>query len=334
MAKTNKIVNALSISALAGVMASVIVSSSAFAAVDAYTVKVGDSVFEYNTKDLQESFLASKAGSPSVLYTNFTAKIAAAKEFYAFHDAKTGRYIGNDDVTNAFLADRTNFKLDAYVEADKAVAVATLPQVIKSVTVVGGEIVLTDKQTSSIATIASVSATGTKTVKVTFGKAVDTTKAVLNIKKGAAIYGSTVAWNDAKDTATLTTVVNLPAADYTVDVTGLTTTALTKAFTVAAEAATKVEIVSTTVALIDSSTIAFKVSNQYGEDMKINGTVPGVVVSAYNTTQKRVEALTNLTADNKLTLSATFASITPAKLGDVIRITVTYAGLTAQSMLQ
>ena len=175
MAKTNKIVSVLSVSALAGVMASVIVSSSAFAAVHAYTVKVGDVVYEYNTMALQESFLASKAGSPSVLYTNFTKQIAAAKEFYAFHDGKTGRYIGNDNVTNAFLADRANFKLDTYVESDKAVAVANLPQVIKAVSVVGGEIVLTDKQTSGVTIVTSVSAISKTGIDVVLPKA---TKAV------------------------------------------------------------------------------------------------------------------------------------------------------------
>lgn len=174
-------------------------------------------------------------------------------------------------------------------------------------------------------------AIGTKTVKVTFNKVVDTTDVVLNIKKGAAIYGSTVAWNEDKTEATLTAVVNLPAADYSVEVTGLTDKALTKDFKVSAEVASKVEVVQTSVALENSAKIMFKVSNQYGEDMKINGTTSGVVVSAYNTTQKRVETLTNLTADNKLTFKTDFATTSPAKLGDVIRVTVAYAGLTAQS---
>ncbi|MGH4120711.1 cell wall-binding repeat-containing protein [Clostridium sp.] len=182
-----------------------------------------------------------------------------------------------------------------------------------------------------VVSVNAVSAIGTKTVKVTFNKAVDTTKAVLNIKKGAAIYGSTVAWNEGKTEATLTAVVNLPAADYSVEVTGLTDKALTKAFTVSAEVASKVEVVQKSVALENSAKVVFKVSNQYGEDMKINGRTSGVVVSAYNTTQKRVEELTNLTADNKLTFKANFATTAPAKLGDVIRVTVAYAGLTAQS---
>lgn len=182
------------------------------------------------------------------------------------------------------------------------------------------------------AAIDSATATGVKTITVKFNGPVDTTKAVIKVKKGAAIYGSTVAWNDKKDTATVTTIVNLPAADYTVEVTGLTETALTKTVTFAAETASKVEVTSTTVPLVNSATIEFKVSNQYGEDMKVLGTASGVVVSAYNTTQKRVETLTNLTADNKLTFSPTFQSAaSPAKVGDVIRVTVAYAGLTAQS---
>jgi hypothetical protein len=185
-----------------------------------------------------------------------------------------------------------------------------------------------------VASTLEVTPVGTKAVQVKFNKAVDTTKVVLKVKKGAAIYGSTVAWNEAKDTATLTTVVNLPAADYTVEASGLTEAVITKAFTVNAEVASKIEVTSTTVALVASPTVTFKVSNQYGEDMKINGTTTGVVVSAYNTTQKKAQSLSNGTADNKLTFNAGFATTGNAelaKLSDVIRVTVAYAGLTAQT---
>lgn len=332
MAKT-KIVNVLSLSALAGIMASVVISSAAFAAVDSYTVKVGDSVFEYNTKDLQESFLASKAGNPAVLYSNFTAKLAQAKEFYAFHDAKTSRYIGNENVTNAFLADRANFKLNDFVESDKAVAVANLPQVVKSVTVVGGEIVLTDKQTSAVTngTVASVKAVDINKVEVKFTSAVDTAKATFAIKRGAATYASSVTWNDAKNTATLTAIINLPAADYTVEVSGLTETKVVQAFKVVAETASSVEVLSTTATLKNNDTISFVVKNQYGKAMATPVTYATLgAASVYNVTQGKSVDLATVAGKSEIALTNIEAN---AKLADVLRLTISYQGLTAQANL-
>ena len=214
MAKTKKVVNALSISALAGIMASTVLSSAAFAAVDAYSVKVGDNVFEYNTTELQESFLASKAGDEAVLYNDFAAKLEEAKGFYAFHDAKTNRYIAFDNVTNAFLGDRENFKLNDYVEADKAVAVTNLPTVIKSVKVVGGEIKLEDKNTGTVVSeeleVKSVTANNLKEIKIEFNKAVtmDASKlsdyfAVKNGTNDVAILQQTVSTDKKVVTLTL-----------------------------------------------------------------------------------------------------------------------------------
>lgn len=227
MAKTKKVVNALSISALAGIMASTVLSSVAFAAVDAYTVKVGDNVFEYNTAELQESFLASKAGDEAVLYTDFAAKLEEAKGFYAFHDAKTNRYIAFDNVTNAFLGDRENFKLNDYVETDKAVAVTNLPTVIKAVKVVGGEIKLEDKSIGEQAqklVIGEAKADNLKEIKIaitgTVDKATLKTSAFAVAKAGHNVDLEEVTLVD--NTIVLTVVGNLDNQDeYKVTIDGL-----------------------------------------------------------------------------------------------------------------
>ncbi len=78
MAKQNKVVNVLSKASLAGMVASAMLTSQAFAAVDAYTVKVGDDVFKYDKAELVASFLDNSEGLDAplsdlrtVIYINY-----------------------------------------------------------------------------------------------------------------------------------------------------------------------------------------------------------------------------------------------------------------------
>lgn len=183
----------------------------------------------------------------------------------------------------------------------------------------------------TVASIKSAKVTNTNEVTVTLNGAIDPDKATIRIKKGAAIYSSTTKWDETKSVATITTAIALPASEYTVEVSGLTEQPLTTTINVEAEKATSIEIPSTTVELKDGATIDFVVKNQYGKDMKINGSA--VVSSAYNMTQGNSESIVdNAGAESKLDFDR-LVTDAKAKLGDKIRVIITYAGLTAQEQL-
>lgn len=174
------------------------------------------------------------------------------------------------------------------------------------------------------------SAIGVKTVEVKFNGPVDTTKATVQIKKGAAIYSTDVKWNEAKDTATVSTVIALPAADYTAVVTGLTEEPLKYDFTVDAEVETTVAVSSLTLDdATPASQVAFVVSNQYGEDMKVLANDPGLTVSAFNVTKNT--PVTVVEPANQYFTIDTNTNADAFKVGDEIRFTVTYKGITTQA---
>ena len=126
--------------------------------------------------------------------------------------------------------------------------------------------VIEDKLTMTAA------ATKSKKITVTFNKAVDTTKAVIAVTKGAAkpTVTSTTFAADAKS-AEIVMGTKLTEGTYTVTVTGLTDTALTSDITVENEKLTKFELVGTDlVADADATTVAsisYKALNQYDEMM-------------------------------------------------------------------
>lgn len=182
--------------------------------------------------------------------------------------------------------------------------------------------------------VSSVSVVGTKLIEVKFNTAVtDTADLGFKIKRGAAVYSSSVEWNDAKDTATLTAVINLPAADYTVEITGLVEgEVVTKEVTVVAAAASAIEVVSQGIALVNNSQITFKVSNQYGQDMEVDG--GDITASAYNVTQGKEVVLSDVAGtSSKVQTPANFESGAVTELGDVVRVTLSYKGFTVQANL-
>ena len=81
-------------------------------------------------------------------------------------------------------------------------------------------------------TITVAKGEGSKALLVTFSKAVDSTKAVFEVKKGDTVVAQTAKFDDAKKVATLTFTDVLAAGDYTVNVTGLTTNAIKGTYTV------------------------------------------------------------------------------------------------------
>jgi hypothetical protein len=120
--------------------------------------------------------------------------------------------------------------------------------------------------------IASVKATGVKTVQVTLDRDVDTSKATLTLTKGTVTVATTTSWSDDKKSATLSlTDTKLSAGDYTVTLGGLDASAIktaTATFTAQDETVQKIEFVtaSDTIAFTNKASITVKATNQYGEN--------------------------------------------------------------------
>ena len=116
----------------------------------------------------------------------------------------------------------------------------------------------------------SVDAVTTKSLKVKFSKAVDTATAKFEVKKGSIkVNTSAITWNADKTEATVELAGKLTAGEYTVNVTGLTETALTASTTVENEKVEVVTILSEDAVLTGNgtATVGYKVENQYGEDI-------------------------------------------------------------------
>lgn len=181
--------------------------------------------------------------------------------------------------------------------------------------------------------VESVSAIDANQVKVVFNGAVaDTTKATFALKKGAANYFSEVAWNEAKTEAVVTGTIALPAGEYTLEVTGLSETPLTKTVTFEAVKVDSIAVISNDLELKAGAALSYEVRNQYGKDMKVAGS--NVTALAYNVTQGKSHVITaNGTAFAFSTNFATASHADAAKVGDVIRVTLNYSGKTVQKEL-
>lgn len=233
---------------------------------------------------------------------------------------------------------------DPFTVADLATATVEALQaensdgeVLIDALVADGIVTLADAQTAGLVevelAVESVEPTDLNEVTVTFNKAVEDTDDIsFKVKKGAAVYGTTVEWNEAGDAAVLTTVINLPAADYTVEITGAADEVIVEEFTVLAETVTALEVVSTTVELQDDNVITFKVSNQYGDDMSdvVERDDLGAV-SVYNVTQGAAVTTGNVAAASEIALTDIEAE---AEVGDILRVTISYKGFTVQANVE
>lgn len=117
--------------------------------------------------------------------------------------------------------------------------------------------------------VVSVSAINAKGLKVTFNKAVDTTKAVFAVKRsGITANVSKTEWNEEKTEATLTFATKLIKGDYEVTASGVAEEALVKTVAVENERVAEIKILSTNAVTTDAQnvTVGYKVLNQYGED--------------------------------------------------------------------
>jgi hypothetical protein len=190
--------------------------------------------------------------------------------------------------------------------------------------------------------VESVSAVGAKKLEVKFNKAVDTTKATFEVKKGSVkVNISSITWNEDKTAATIELAGKLTAGEYTVNVSGLDEEVLSGKTTVEDEKVAKIEILSTEAPLVDSADsdddivddleVGYRVLNQYGEDItktttlttssnnvKVNpatGTV--TIVGDYNTTTNKTVTFTLIHVQTATTATATVTAVSESKVSEV-----------------
>lgn len=119
------------------------------------------------------------------------------------------------------------------------------------------------------ATVKEVVADTAKSFKVTFSKAVDTSKIKFEVKRGSVDVTVTPKWNDPKTEAVLDSSVKFVEGKYTVVVKNETSEMANKSFDITKERIAKIEIVGDMIVRTKDNEgyIAYKVTNQYGEDI-------------------------------------------------------------------
>ncbi|WP_294740256.1 Ig-like domain-containing protein [uncultured Exiguobacterium sp.] len=164
--------------------------------------------------------------------------------------------------------------IDGKLEGGKFTAEGKMiPDGTHSYSIKIGDIVTPAKEfkVDNAAKVESVSAVTSKSLKVTFNKAVDDTKAMFEVKKdGFKVNSSTISFSADKKTATVELTSKITKGEYAVSVSGLTQSALTGSVVTQDETVSNIEILSET-APLDSlgktATVGYKVVNQYGEDI-------------------------------------------------------------------
>lgn len=130
------------------------------------------------------------------------------------------------------------------------------------------------------AKLESVKAINAKTIEVKFNKAIeDTSKAKVELLRGTFKQNVTLVWAEDKKSVQLVGATNFQAADYTVNVSGLTEKVLTSDVKIEAQKVTSIEILDE-VAVVDkavktdgtfeagtTATVGYVVKDQYGTDI-------------------------------------------------------------------
>jgi hypothetical protein len=188
--------------------------------------------------------------------------------------------------------------------------------------------------------VSGVSAITTKSLKVTFSKSIDTTKATFEVKKGAVkVNSSNITWNEDKTEATIELAGKLTAGEYSVNVSGLAEEVLSGSVKVEDEKVAKIEVLSTEAPLVDADSdnniddlqVGYRVLNQYGEDItkttslttssanvSVNPTTGVVtIVGNYDTTTNKLATFTLIHAQSATTASTTVTAVAEAKVSEV-----------------
>ncbi|MGE7603919.1 hypothetical protein ACQKL5_15710 [Peribacillus sp. NPDC097675] len=154
-------------------------------------------------------------------------------------------------------------------------------------------------EAAQVPVVKEVSAVNAKSIKVTFSKAIDDTKAKFEVKRGTIKPTvKEIKFSEDKKTATIEFSTVMAEGEYTVNVTGLTDEVLTGKTTVAAEKLTNIKFLSDA-AVLSTDDIVAKVTaeNQYGEDItsKLNtSTNSNITVTASKGTGTSIDKDGNL----------------------------------------
>ncbi|MGA3600545.1 S-layer homology domain-containing protein [Lysinibacillus agricola] len=189
------------------------------------------------------------------------------------------------------------------------------------------EFVIDGKTYSAVVTyvtdvkLESVKAINAKTIEVKFNKAVeDTSKAAVELLRGTFKQNVTLTWSEDKKSVQLVGATNFQAADYTVNVSGLTEKALTSTVKIEAQKVNSIEILDE-VAVVDK---AVKTDGTFGTGT--TATVGYVVKDQYGTD---ITKTTSLTTNDKSTVAADSAKgvvklsgtvVEGKKIGDLVPV--------------
>jgi trimeric autotransporter adhesin len=186
--------------------------------------------------------------------------------------------------------------------------------------------------------VESVTAVTSKKLEVKFNQPVDTTKAVLTVKRdGIKSNVTATTWNTAKTVATVELTSKISKAEYSVEVTGLTTAAITGKVSAEDERVAKIQVLTNEVPLVDLDAdraaddlkVPYKVENQYGEDITKTTSVVtssgladptnGVVsfTGNYDTVTNKTLAFTIINVDSNVSTSAIVTAVSAAKSSSV-----------------
>jgi len=184
-------------------------------------------------------------------------------------------------VKAGILPEGTDWKAAAQRGTTYVVLVTALNTVVGDTGKKLGEILGLPGFEVTVATaISSAAATGAKKITVTFNGTVDTAKAKITVLNGAnQVNSKSVTFAEDKKSAVVEFANNLPVAEYTVKVEGVTEAALTATVKVEAEKIAEIKILSDKAALQRDNaryaTVGFKVLNQYGEDITASSSISG-----------------------------------------------------------
>lgn len=164
---------------------------------------------------------------------------------------------------------------------------------------------------------------GAKKIEVAFNQAVDTSKVTFSIKRGSnSVTIANTSWSDDKRTATIELASKFIAGEHEITVDGLDEK-LTVKVTAETERVAGIEILNDVVPITDGTDagsepgdaldVAYKVVNQYGEDItsitSVTGTSTGGEVTPSNGSAKiQAPANTNFTLDSSVVLTLIHAS--------------------------
>jgi trimeric autotransporter adhesin len=173
-------------------------------------------------------------------------------------------------------------------------------------------------------------------IEVKFNKAVDTTKVTAALKIGAASLYTTSTFSEDKKSVVLTAPSAIATGSYNVVISGIAAADVVKPITVEAAAPKAISVSNTEAYLKDNALVTFSVLNQYGTDMGVKANNADLVVTAYNVTQsKAVDVVKTSSTKSELGLNlSTGVAAGAAKVGDEVRVILTYKGVTVTKVLK